>query len=114
LGPGPVWTGTEKLSPTGIRSPKSPARIESIYRLRYANLPYLHSDIRKTAISGNPYTLEMSDKTIFTVFPFYRPVLSPFVNYNLLNRSVILEIISVVDLYVYCGVLCPDSMLSCE
>jgi hypothetical protein len=27
--PGPVWTGAENLSPTGIRSPDHPARSES-------------------------------------------------------------------------------------
>jgi hypothetical protein len=27
--PGPVWTDTEYLAPTGIRSPDSPARSES-------------------------------------------------------------------------------------
>ena len=33
--PGPVWTGAENLAPTGIRSPDSPARSESLYRLSY-------------------------------------------------------------------------------
>ena len=33
--PGPVWTGTENLAPTGIRSPDHPARRESLYRLSY-------------------------------------------------------------------------------
>ena len=33
--PGPVWTGTRNLSPTGIRSPDRPARSESLYRLSY-------------------------------------------------------------------------------
>ena len=32
---GPVWTGTENLTPTGIRSPNRPARRQSLYRLRY-------------------------------------------------------------------------------
>jgi hypothetical protein len=32
---GPVWTGTEDLTPTGIRSPDRPARRQSLYRLRY-------------------------------------------------------------------------------
>jgi hypothetical protein len=32
---GPVWTGAENLAPTGIRSPDSPARRQSLYRLRY-------------------------------------------------------------------------------
>ena len=35
--PLPVWTGAENLSPTGIRSPDSPARSESLYRLRYSS-----------------------------------------------------------------------------
>jgi hypothetical protein len=33
--PGPDWTGTENLAPTGIRSPDRPARSQSLYRLRY-------------------------------------------------------------------------------
>jgi hypothetical protein len=33
--PGPVWTGTENLAPTGIRSPDRPPRSQSLYRLRY-------------------------------------------------------------------------------
>jgi hypothetical protein len=30
MGPGPVWTGTENLAPTGVRSPNRPARSESV------------------------------------------------------------------------------------
>ena len=33
--PGPVWTGTENLASTRIRSPDNPARSQSLYRLRY-------------------------------------------------------------------------------
>jgi len=33
--PGPVWTGSEILAPTGIRSPDRPARSQSLYRLSY-------------------------------------------------------------------------------
>ena len=33
--PGPVWTGTENLAPTGIRSPDRPARSQLLYRLSY-------------------------------------------------------------------------------
>jgi hypothetical protein len=33
--PGPVWTGAEYLSPSGIRSPDHSVRSESLYRLRY-------------------------------------------------------------------------------
>jgi hypothetical protein len=33
--PGPVWTGEENLSPTGIRSQDRPVRSESLYRLSY-------------------------------------------------------------------------------
>jgi hypothetical protein len=33
--PGPVWTGSENLAPTGIRSPDRPAHSQSLYRLRY-------------------------------------------------------------------------------
>ena len=34
--PGPIWTGTENLVPTGIRSPARPARNESLYQLSYS------------------------------------------------------------------------------
>ena len=33
--PGPVWTGAENLTPTGIRSSDRPARSQSLYRLSY-------------------------------------------------------------------------------
>ena len=33
--PGPVWTGAEKLSPTGFRSPDHPARNVALYQLWY-------------------------------------------------------------------------------
>ena len=39
--PGPVWTGVENLAPSGTRSPDSPTRSESLYRLRYLG-PYVH------------------------------------------------------------------------
>jgi hypothetical protein len=31
--PGPVWTGAENLTATGVRSPDSPARSKALYRL---------------------------------------------------------------------------------
>ena len=33
--PGPVWTGAEKVAPTGIRILDRPARSQSLYQLRY-------------------------------------------------------------------------------
>jgi len=33
--PGPVWTGEEKLAPTGIRSSDRPTRSHALYRLSY-------------------------------------------------------------------------------
>jgi len=33
--PGPVWTGAENFTPTGIRFPDIPGRSESLYRLSY-------------------------------------------------------------------------------
>jgi hypothetical protein len=36
---GPVWTGSENLALTGIRSSDRPARSESLYRPRYLG-PY--------------------------------------------------------------------------
>lgn len=35
MGRGPVWTGTEDLAFTGIRSPAHPVHSESLYRQRY-------------------------------------------------------------------------------
>jgi len=37
--PEPVWTGAKNLAPTEIRSPDSPARSKSLYRLRYPGPP---------------------------------------------------------------------------
>jgi len=54
----------------------------------------------------------MPDKTIFTVFLFSRHVLFPFVDYNLLNRAVILEFVSVVKTYT-CIVVCCVPIPSC-
>ena len=39
--PGPVWTNSENLAPTGIRSTDRPARSESLYRLSYPGLTVL-------------------------------------------------------------------------
>jgi hypothetical protein len=36
---GPVWTGAEYLTSTGIRFPDRPARIQSLYRLSYPGEP---------------------------------------------------------------------------
>jgi hypothetical protein len=33
--PGPVWTGGENVTPTGVRSRDRPARSASLYRLIY-------------------------------------------------------------------------------
>jgi hypothetical protein len=44
--PGPVWIGAENLAYTGIRSPDLPARIESLYLLRYPD-PTNSSDLYK-------------------------------------------------------------------
>jgi len=46
--PGLVWTGEEYLAPTGIRSPDSSARSESLYRLSYP-VP--------TSVSGTDYQI---------------------------------------------------------
>jgi len=35
--PEPVWTGAENLDPTRMQSPIRPARIKSLYRLRYSD-----------------------------------------------------------------------------
>jgi hypothetical protein len=39
---GPVWTGAENLTPTGIWSPDRPARSQSLYRLRYPARRHMH------------------------------------------------------------------------
>jgi len=38
---GPVWTGAENLTPTGIRSPDRPASSQLLYQLRYQAHPTL-------------------------------------------------------------------------
>ena len=38
MGPGPVWTGAENLTSTGIRSRDRTVHSESPYRLRYPGL----------------------------------------------------------------------------
>jgi hypothetical protein len=55
--PVPVWTGAENLAPNGIRSPDSPARSGSLYRLRYPG-PYLNAiRIRNfSVVFGTPFT----------------------------------------------------------
>jgi hypothetical protein len=77
--PGPVWTGVENLTPTGIRSPDRPARSKSLYRLSYPahsspitnkmsnyhnNLSILRKHMEETvgifAVTGTEY--EVKDK----------------------------------------------------
>jgi hypothetical protein len=53
--PGPVWTGAENLTPTGIQSSDRPARSESLYRLSYPGPQ--HSFYNQTQIM---YTLRVS------------------------------------------------------
>ena len=45
--PGPVWTGAENLTPTGIRSPGRPTRSQSLYRLCYPLHLRVHKDNNK-------------------------------------------------------------------
>jgi hypothetical protein len=47
--PGPIWTGAEHITPTGIRSPDRPARSQSLYRLSYPGL-CIHCHRGKTVI----------------------------------------------------------------
>jgi len=49
--PGPVWTGAENLSPTGIRSLDRPGRSESLYRLNYPG-PLISSIINKCTLKA--------------------------------------------------------------
>ena len=43
--PGPVWTGAENITPTGIRSSDRPARSKSLYRLSYLGHPFIFAII---------------------------------------------------------------------
>ena len=47
--PGPVWTGAENLTHTGVRSPDRPARSQSLYRLRYPT-HYYTGDFFKSGV----------------------------------------------------------------
>jgi hypothetical protein len=49
---GPVWTGAENLTPTGIRSPDRPTRSQSLYRLRYP----VHKYYKEVSRKGISYT----------------------------------------------------------
>jgi len=52
--PGPVWTGTENLAPTGMRSLDCPARSQSLYRLNYpANTMMLLHKLAIKALFNN-------------------------------------------------------------
>jgi hypothetical protein len=44
VGPGCFWVGAENLARTGIRSPGSPARSESLYRLKYPGSPRIYAN----------------------------------------------------------------------
>jgi hypothetical protein len=57
--PGPVWTGAEKLAPTGIRSPDRPARRQSLYRLRYQAHPVLYTRDKETSINSKILTFHL-------------------------------------------------------
>ena len=43
--PGPVWTGAENLTPTGILSPDRPARSQPLYRLSYPAHNFRHREV---------------------------------------------------------------------
>jgi hypothetical protein len=63
--PGPVWTGTENLAASGIRSPDGPSRNKSLYRLGYRGRhPLLYKTLfhLTTVTCHFPYT-RLTDKT---------------------------------------------------
>jgi hypothetical protein len=77
--PGPVWTGAENLTPTGIRSPDCPARRKSLY------IP--------TTLSGHAYLISRVRATCLLSFiPLY------FNLTNNINKTV--KIIKVVERWV--------------
>ena len=45
---GPVWTGAENLTPTGVSSPDRPARSESLYQLSYTCPKQTHIGLMNT------------------------------------------------------------------
>jgi len=47
--PGPVWTGAENFTPTGIRSPDGTAPSKSLYRLSYPG-PWYRQCLKKLTI----------------------------------------------------------------
>jgi hypothetical protein len=51
---GPVRTGVENLTPTGIQCPVRPAHGESLYRMRYLIYVYVLSNCRR--VFETPYT----------------------------------------------------------
>ena len=70
---GPVWTGMGNLAPpTGIRSPDSPARSESLYRLSYRG-PYT-SGKRQIKFNWEAFISYLHPRNLYFSFP----QLSPF------------------------------------
>jgi hypothetical protein len=59
--PGPLWTGAENLTATGIRSPDRPARSQSLYQLRYP----AHSQTLTTG-ENHPYLMFIIFRLLIT------------------------------------------------
>ena len=62
--PGPVWTGTEYLAPTGIRSPDLPVRNQPLYRLSYRAHNIKGLDWQKQRRQTRQTTLYMWDTPV--------------------------------------------------
>jgi hypothetical protein len=61
----PVWKGAENLAPTRIRSPYRPARIESLYRLRYPD-PHCNKLTKITSFQTKHY-FKLPEKNLFGI-----------------------------------------------
>ena len=65
---GSVWTGTENLVPTGIRSPDRPACSQSLYRLRYP--AHLFGERAEYFLSRGFYSIAQNSTSVTFIFCF--------------------------------------------
>jgi hypothetical protein len=72
-GPGPVWTGAENVTLTGIRSPDPPTRSKWLYRLRYPGPQYKYSSPLYSATPATCQTRPPPGGDGFVICELYLP-----------------------------------------
>jgi hypothetical protein len=89
--PGPVWTGTESLASTGIRSPGRPARWESLYLLSYRGpfTEFRHCLFFPPSLEINPFYEGWWLKILYNLYCCHKSfnALSCQLSFNLVLRN---------------------------